>query len=168
MKKEVLKSTSIFLIGLLMFSCESDDQSQLANGYDSLDVISAQASMQDGQWRVSEFRDDDDDDNEYQTVDFEGYTFEFGEDGSVSATIGDEVYTGSWRIELEDDDNDDDDDDDDDDRNEMEFELEFDIDNGVLDEISEDWDVLEYSDTLIRLGDEDDDDDDELLTFEKM
>ena len=164
MKRENLKLAVTLLISVILFSCESDDQSPLANGYDSLDVISAQASVQDGQWRVSEFRDDDDD-NEYQTIDFEGYTFDFGADGLVTATIGDQVFTGIWRIELEDDD---DDDDDDDDRDEMEFELKFDIDNGPLEEISEDWDVLEYSDTLIRLGDEDDDDDDELLTFEKI
>lgn len=160
MKRENLKLAVILVMSIILFSCESDDQSPLANGYDSLDVISAQASVQDGTWRVSEFRDDDDDDNEYQTIDFEGYTFEFGAEGSVTATIGDQVFSGIWRIELEDDD--------DGDRDEMEFELEFDIDNGVLEEISEDWDVLEYSDTLIRLGDEDDDDDDELLTFEKI
>lgn len=167
MKIENLKLVGLFLIGLMYVSCESDDQSEFTGGYDSLDVVSAQASVQEGTWRVAEYRDDDDDDDDFfRTIDFEGYVFEFSENGTVTATFGEEMYTGTWSIEL------DDDDDDDDDRDEMEFDLEFNNANGALAEISEDWDVLEYSNTRIRLGDDDDDDndddDDELLVFERI
>ncbi len=170
MKKGNLKLAGLFLISLLVVSCESDDQSEFTNRYDSLDVVSAQTSLGEGEWRVAEFRDDDDDDDFFETIDFDGYVFVFSENGVVTATFGEEVYTGTWKIELESDDDDDDDDDDfdDDDDDEMEFELEFNNANGALDEISEDWDVLEYSDTRIRIGDDDDDDDDELLVFERI
>lgn len=164
MKNGNLKGVGLFLIGLLVVSCESDDQSENTNRYDPLDVVRAQASVREGEWRVVEYRDDDDDDEFFGSIDFDGYVFEFSENGMVTATVGAEVYTGTWKIELESDD----DDFDDDNTDEMEFELELNNANGALEEISEDWDVLEYSDTRIRLGDEDDDDDDELLVFERI
>ena len=167
MKSKNLKLASFFLMSIILVSCESDDQSETMPRFDSLDVISAQAFVGEGEWLVTEFRDDDDldDDDSYDTIDFEGYVFEFNGDGSVTATLGDSVFTGAWRIELEDDS---DDDDDDDDSGEMEFYLEFNASNDILEEISDDWEILEYSDTRIRLGDDDDlDDDDELLVFER-
>ncbi|GEM_PF-668644 len=170
MKNKILKVASFFLMSIILVSCESDDQSETMPRFDSLDVVSAQAFVGEGEWRVTEFRDDDDldDDDFYEAIDFEGYVFEFDGDGSVTATLGDAVFTGAWRIELEDDSDDDDDDDDDDDRGEMEFYIEFNSSNDILEEISDDWEILEYSDTRIRLGDDDDIDDDELLVFERI
>lgn len=162
MKSRNLKLAVFFLMSIIFVSCESDDQSESIPRFGSLDVVSAQSFVGEGEWRVTEFRDDDDlgDDDFYETIDFEGYVFEFNEDGTIAATLGDAVYTGAWRIELEDDD--------DDDRDEMEFYIEFNELNDILEEISDDWEILEYSETRIRLGDDDDlDDDDELLVFER-
>lgn len=167
MMKENLKAVVLFLIVMIHISCENnDDQPETTLGYDSADLVSVEASVKGGAWYVSEYNDDDDDDETdddyFETIDFEEFVFEFDENGTVIATVGggEEVYTGIWKIELNDDD--------DDDKDEIEFDLEFNSTNKKLQEISEDWDVLAYSDTQIRLGDDDNDDDDELLVFEKI
>ena len=160
MKIKYWKTAFIFSTLILMTSCDNDDDDDGANGqFDSMDVTSLQNSAQNGSWRISRFVDDGED----ETSDFNGFAFSFGADGSISADNGSTVINGTWRVEL------DDDDDDMDDADDLEFIINFSTSNENFDDLEEDWYVLEYSDTRIRLADDDDDDDDDedLLTFER-
>lgn len=163
MKITYCKTAAILFGALtLMTSCDNDDDGDgdgLNNQFDSTDVTSLQNAAQNGSWRITRFVDDGED----ETSVFDGFVFSFGTDGSISADNGTNLFNGTWRVELDDDDDDDDMDDNDD----LEFYLTFSTSNEDFDDLTEDWEVLEFSDTRIRLGDDDDDDDDDLLTFER-
>ena len=48
----------------------------------------------DGTWRISYFFDTDED----ETSNFNGYTFTFGEDGTLTAVSGTTTVTGDWSV----------------------------------------------------------------------
>jgi hypothetical protein len=136
-------------------------------------IESAKAIVQEGQWRITYFKDDDDgDDDTYKFID---YTFDFASNGVLTATKGEVDIIGKWSIKDDDDDSDDDDDDDDDDGDDDDDDdRDDDDDNDDVDfniyfsspssfnELSEDWDIVSITSTKIVL-----EDDDEFLTFER-
>lgn len=168
MKKLHLKSSLLLALAAVFLSCESDDVSDTAGRFDNLDVTTLSVTAETGQWKVVTFVDDDDDDDDdsrVETADFNGFVFQFNTDGSLLVTKEDLEVTGSWRVYLDDDDDDDDD--------EMEFEITLSTSNYALQELVEDWYVVEYSDNRIHLVDDDEDDngnsiDDEVLIFERL
>ncbi len=50
-----------------------------------------------GQWKVSYFYDKKD-----ETSNYTGYTFEFGSDGSLSASNGGQTWPGTWQTGIDD------------------------------------------------------------------
>jgi len=50
-----------------------------------------------GQWKVSYFYDKQD-----ETSNYTGYTFEFGADGSLSASNGSQSWSGTWQTGIDD------------------------------------------------------------------
>jgi hypothetical protein len=50
-----------------------------------------------GQWNVSYFYDKQD-----ETSNYTGYTFEFGADGSLSASNGSQSWSGTWQTGIDD------------------------------------------------------------------
>lgn len=156
MKIKYWKAVFLLSVLIVLSSCDEDDDSPI-DEFDNSDVASIQSSLQTGTWRISSFVDD----GENETVNFNDFVFTFGTDGSISADNGSNVFNGSWRVEL-------DDDDDDDDKDDLEFYITFATTNDNLDDLTEDWYVLEFSENRIRLSDDDDDtDNDDLLTFER-
>jgi len=135
-------------------SCDDNDDGPIVGQFDNSDVASLESAAQNGDWRVSRFVDDGDD----ETANFNGFVFTFNSDGSILADNATDSFNGSWRIEFDDDDDLDDDD--------LEFYITFSTPSNELNELTEDWYVIEYSDNRIRLSD-DDDDDDEILNFER-
>ena len=126
--------------------CDEDDD----NDYNDDDIDDSELVdvLIDGQWVISLFIDDED-----KTANFTGYIFTFNADGTASATNGTNEVTGTWETDG--------------DSGELEFELEF-GDQSPFDELDEDWELIEFDTTIIRLVEEDDDgDDDAFLTFEK-
>lgn len=139
---------SLALITLLLASaCNKDN--------DTLDpsVQNLTNTLVADTWRVSYFVDGDDGD---ETNKFNGYTFTYCRCGTVTATRNGTNYTGSWYTRL--------------DNKQLEMELDFDDNDNPLDELDEDWDVIEITENRIRLQDLDDDgdNDDEFLTFERI
>jgi hypothetical protein len=171
MKKIHLRSMLILAFSAVFLSCESDDNSESMGRFDSLDVSTLTATAETGQWSVATFvdedDDDDDDDSRVETADFNGFAFQFNADGSLLVTKDDLEVTGTWRVYLDDDSDDDSNDD------ELEFEITLITTNYALQELVDDWDVLEYSDNRIHLVDYDDDDngnriEEEVLIFERI
>ncbi len=146
-------------LGTLLFlttasTCSPDDNSSTSS-QDPAPVIN---TVTQGNWRVTNFTEDDSDHTNY----FTGYTFTFGPSNSVVATNGTNSYTGVWSVT-----DDHSSSDDDHPNSSLDFNLYFSSPNHFT-ELNEDWDILERTDNKVRLkhisgGDGSVD----LLTFEK-
>ncbi len=106
---------------------DCDDDSQSSGGNGNLSAI-----LSDGTWYVSYFYDDTN-----QTSVYAGYTFTFNTNGTSSVLRNSVSINGSWSNYI--------------DGNEEKLELDY--DGSILDELEEDWEVVEYSSTQVRLKD---------------
>jgi hypothetical protein len=98
-------------------------------------------------WFISLYQDDDDDDDD--TDEFQGYTFTFNQDNSVSVNIDNIISSGTWQIIN--------------DGNTVKLDLTFTDPN--LQSLINDWEILEFSSSFIRLKN---DNNDEFLNFSKL
>ena len=149
---------SILASAVFLSGCESDEDPIQGNLADAAEL---QATAQTGQWRITYFLDTDSE----ETADYEGYVFTFSGDGVVMAEKGEIAISGTWSVT---DDSDDSLDDSPDDSDDVDFNLFFSAPPD-FEELSDDWDILEYSDTLIKLTDvSGGNGGTDFLTFEKM
>ena len=99
----------------------------------------------DGTWIVSSYIDDGDD----ETADFTTFRLDFLEDGTLNATdllsSNSNPYPGTWSIT-------DSNSNDDDSLDDLDFNINFAVGN-KLDDLSDDWDIISYTDTEIKLID---------------
>jgi hypothetical protein len=99
----------------------------------------------DGTWMVSSYIDDGDD----ETADFTTFRLDFLEDGTLNATdlvsSNSNPYAGTWSIT-------DSNSNDDDSLDDLDFNINFAVGN-KLDDLSDDWDIISYTDTEIKLID---------------
>jgi len=105
----------------------------IGNGGSIDDTVLVQA-LTTGDWFITYFFDDTD-----ETTDFNDYVFNFASDGSSTATDTNGTTNGNWSTSLGD-----------------ETPLELNLNFGEtmpLDELAEDWDVLEVTNDIIRLKD---------------
>ena len=104
--------------------------------------------LQQNDWKVSYFYDKDHE----ETSDFRNYSFSFDENGTFSATKNGETKTGTWHFGTDD----------------SHAKLHISITgNTVLDELSDDWLIVNISDTKIELKD-DNQSNQEVLHFSKL
>jgi hypothetical protein len=96
-----------------------------------------------GTWRVTYYFDD-----EEETADYQGYVFTFNANNTITVVKNAITYTGTWSF-YEDDGVD-------------VFEINF--ADSELSELADDWELLEFSNTVVELKD---DGNDEYLTFTK-
>lgn len=100
----------------------------------------------DGTWIVSSYIDD----NEDETSDYSTFRFNFLEDGVLNATdlvsSNSNPYVGTWSVTDSNSSNDDDTFED------LDFNMNFSVGN-QLDDLSDDWDIVSFSDTEIKLID---------------
>jgi hypothetical protein len=96
-----------------------------------------------GTWRVTYYFDD-----EEETADYQGYVFTFNANNTITVVKNAITYTGTWSF-YEDD-------------GVAIFEINF--SDSELSELADDWELLEFSNTLVELKD---DGNDEYLTFTK-
>ena len=99
----------------------------------------------DGTWIVSSYIDDGDD----ETSDYSTFRFNFLEDGVLNATdllsSNSNPYLGTWSIT-------DSNSNDDDSLDDLDFNINFTVSN-QLDDLSDDWDIISFTDTEIKLID---------------
>jgi hypothetical protein len=155
-----MKAKLIFLslfAAVLAVSCDSNDDP--ANTPADINAAELQSTVQDGQWRITYYFDSD----KEETNHYNGYVFTFGGDGTVSATNGTTEVTGIWSVTDSDSS-----DDSPDDSSDVDFNLFF-ASPPDFEELSDDWDILEYSSGRIRLIDvSGGDGSTDYLTFEKI
>ena len=138
----------------LMLGCGDDPNPELNTKVDEVqDIVTA------GRWRISSFINDDKD----ETSDYTGYIFQFQPTGVLIATNGPASLSGSWVVTEQRDGSDGTNTFDD-----IDFDISF-ASAPVLSKLSEDWEIIEATDTKIDLrhmsggnGDTD------LLTFNKI
>ena len=99
----------------------------------------------EGTWIVSSYIDDGDD----ETADFTTFRLDFLEDGILNGTdllsSNSNPYVGSWSVT-------DSNSNDDNSLEDLDFNINFAVGN-KLDDLSDDWDIISYTDTEIKLID---------------
>lgn len=142
MKKGFLYGMSLMLsLSLMSATCLSNDDDEISNIDQEISQIESVATT--GTWVVSSFVDSGED----ETSDFNGYTFTFLENGTITATNGTTTYEGTWHLSLSSDDNDDDD-------NDIDFNISFPVpETNDFEDLNDDWDVVSHSNSTISLID---------------
>jgi hypothetical protein len=154
MKSELIKSVVFIFCSLVFTSCEEDDQNDILN--DDVNVTELKNDLTSGRWEITYYFDDED-----ETSDYNGYSFTFDANGVISATNGTDSYTGTWSIS-------DSDSDDDSSNGSVEFNIFF-ANPEIFEELSDDWDFVQHTETMLALRDiSGGDGGTDLLTFEKM
>jgi len=116
----------------------------------SVDDAALIAALTNGDWYVTYFFDDTD-----ETTDFADYTFNFASNNTATATDASGTTNGAWSTTSGDD-------------TELGLILNF-GDDDPLEELEDDWDVIEVTDDIIRLKDvSGGDGSEDLLTFERQ
>ena len=99
----------------------------------------------DGTWVVSSYLDNGDD----ETSDFTSFRLTFLENGTLNAidllSSSSNPYSGSWSVT-------DSNSNDDDNLDDLDFNINFNVSNN-LDDLSDDWDIISYTETEIKLID---------------
>lgn len=130
MKKNMILSIFV-LFSMALMSCSNDDDSSSSDS--SSTIIQLETSITSGSWIVSNFVEDGND----QTSHFNGFTFSFSTNGTVTAINGDTTMNGTWVTGI--------------DSSTPKFILNFNVTNGPFEEISEDWRIENTSSTVIEL-----------------
>lgn len=115
---------------LSLAACSNDDSSPVT-------PVVIENQVKSGSWQITSFVDSGND----ETAHFNGYTFTFGPNGTITATNGNQSHTGSYSI-LDGNSNDDS-------LQDLEFNIAF-MDNDFED-LSEDWDIISQSSAKIEL-----------------
>jgi hypothetical protein len=142
MKLEQMKIILVLLTSFMLFSCDTSND-DVENSMIDLTEINATASS--GTWVVARFEEDGID----QTSNFFGYSFTFNTDGILNVTKEDLLVTGTWSI-TSDSNSSDDDSSDDSSNDDVDFNIFF-SSTSNFGELSDDWEIVSYSDTRIEL-----------------
>lgn len=151
MKRFFLPMTAV----LLFVAC---DKNETESEITPADASAVKAAMATGQWEISYYSDSDID----ETTDFDGFIFSFIDTGVLSVTDGSSSLSGAWSV------TDSDSNDDSTIGSDLDFNILF---NGseLFEELSDDWEIVKYSNTKIELLDvSGGDGSTDYLTFEKL
>lgn len=125
---------------LFAVACNSDDSDSSMITVE--DMAQIRATVSSGNWVVSKYIDSGKD----ETSDYSGYSFSFNTDGSLIASNPTSTIEGSWSVTN------DDSSDDDSSENDVDFNIFFQSPE-LLNEFTDDWDIVSYSSTRIELKD---------------
>lgn len=122
------------LCAIITWSCSDDDR----NSGSSTTVEILTSTVRSGSWEITTFSKDGTD----HTADFADYVFTFASSGLLTAVKGEINHTGAWSVTT--------DDSDDDDPDDIDFNIAFASPPG-FEELTEDWRLLEVTDSKIRM-----------------
>ena len=141
MKQKIFYIVTFLILGLPFISCETSDDGAMENT--EINITDLKATVTSGTWVVVLFEEEGLD----ETTDFSGFSFLFNADGVLRADSDDNSISGAWSITSDDDDLKDD----------VDFNIFFSSPANFT-ELSEDWDIVSFSETRIELKDVSDDD----------
>ena len=144
MKNPFLKALVLMLsLSLLSTTWEDDDFSINDNLQEILEI---QSNVESGTWRVTSYIDSGED----ETNDFNGFSFNFESNGTVTATNESVTKTGTWSI-TDDDSNDDSSSSSNDD---IDFNIFFQVpETDDFEDLNDDWDIISHTNSRIELRD---------------
>lgn len=131
------------LVTLLSFTlmssmCSSDDMENPNNN--AQQIMAIENTAESGTWTISSFIDSGQD----ETHHFTGYSFTFGNDGTLTATNGTDTVQGTWSVTDSNDDSND----------SIDFNISFTVPtSSVFDDLIDDWDIVNYNNNTISLID---------------
>ena len=140
MKKINLLLAGVAVMG--MMACSDDDSSSTNNNNGNLADV--RNTVQSGTWRITSFVEEAND----ETNHFTGYNFTFDDNGTLTAENGSNTYNGTWSVTNDSSS----DDDDSSNSSDIDFNISFPSPVNFTD-LNDDWDILERTDTKIRLID---------------
>lgn len=141
MKKPLWSVLFIAATALLFTACSGDDNNNPPLNVDD--------TVKSGKWKVTYFWDEKD-----ETYYFNGYTFEFKAGNVLTAVKGSDTYNGTWSTTTDD--------------SKKKLVINFSAPEELA-EISDDWKIIEMTESKIRLDDVSGGDGSvEYLTFEKI
>jgi len=126
----------LFGLSIMAWSCSSDDDSN--NNQNTQAQI--QASVTANTWIITRFVDSGND----ETGHFSCYAFQFGANGTLTATSSNNTYTGTWSIT--------DSNSNDDSQDDLDFNINFNLTN-EFEDLNDDWDIISYSANSMALID---------------
>jgi hypothetical protein len=138
MKLENFYISVFLMMSLIFISCESSDDEMETT---EVSVTDIQAAVISGPWIVTLYEEDGLD----ETMDFASFSFTFNEGGVLRADSGNNSISGAWSITSDDDDS----------KQDIDFNIFFSSPENFS-ELSEDWDIVSFSNTRIELEDTDD------------
>ncbi|TDK43445.1 hypothetical protein [Algoriphagus formosus] len=141
-----MKRLSLFILLLGLYSCELDGNSSSSTSDIGAEQLRNDLNITSG-LRIVQYIDDGED----ETDDFDDFLFRFSTDGTVTATRGNEVVEGSYRVFRDD--------------GQTELELDF-PPTSILDDLDDDWYFRGKANNRLTFEDDDDDNDFERLVFE--
>ena len=145
-----MKKAVVVMIGMAMFaftSCKKDSVKTIQQ---------VETDMATGTWVITNYNDS----GSNETSDYNGYTFQFNSNGTITATNGSNTYSGSWSVS--------DSNSNDDSQDDVDFNIYFGS-PAVLVELNDDWDILSNGSTKLELKDvSGGTGETDLLTFEKQ
>lgn len=121
---------------LTMSSTCSDDDDDTFNNTTNINEIKETASS--GVWIITYFYDTDHE----ETSNFTGYQFDFGNNGTLTATKNSDTVNGNWSITSSSSSS----------SNDIDFNISF-SSPANFQELSDDWEIIRYSSTKIELID---------------
>lgn len=125
-------------LSLLSSTCSSDDDDGAPNN--NTQAISNIARS--GHWTITSFIDS----GQNETHHFNGYTFNFGAGGTLTATNGTITLQGTWSVTTSNSN--------DDSNNDLDFNIFFPVDDShPFEDLNDDWDIASYNTSLIDLID---------------
>lgn len=110
-------------------TCDEDDD--IDHDDDDVNSSDFSAAISNGNWNISYYFEDED-----ETGDFAGYLFTFNNDGTAKAVKGASTTNGAWYANGND--------------GSLEIVMNF-GDNESLDELDEDWQVIQYDNLTVKL-----------------
>lgn len=125
---------------LMSSTCSSDDDDggQIDN---SQEIAQIENDVQSGTWRITSYVDSGQD----ETNDFNGYTFTFGSDGTLTAENGTNTMTGTWSVT---------DDSSSSSSSDIDFNIFFPVpDTNDFEDLNDDWDIVSSMSTKLELID---------------
>lgn len=134
----------VLLMSLSFVACSTDDTEDDPQN-DNQQAQQIESIAKTGSWRITNFNDSGED----ETADFAGYNFTFNDDGSLVATNGANMLTGTWSVTDSSGS-----DDDDDSESDVDFNIFFPVpESNDFEDLNDDWDVVSSSVTRIELID---------------
>ena len=139
--KKVFNLAMFLMLSLVLMvsSCSSDDDGNPNNN--AALIADVENTVESGNWVITYYFDSTD-----ETSDYNGFVFTFNSNGTLTATDGNNTYSGTWSVTDSSNSSSSSNDDD------VDFNIFFSSPQDFA-ELSDDWEIVSYTSTKIELTD---------------